>query len=114
MHSHSWNRCLAQNAETGAWCQHRPSYGVLCPSHAWEFQCDQAAKAATRLARARIVLRDPSATPFQRWRATLQARRACSLRRSLLAAIASFEATDVEGALAPEGLVSDGRDGRKM
>jgi len=66
MHSRSWNRCLAQDAETGAWCQHRPSHSVFCPSHAWDFQCDEAAQAATRLARARLVLRDPVAT-FPQW-----------------------------------------------
>jgi hypothetical protein len=113
MHSLIWTRCLAQD-ETGAWCQHRPSHGVFCPSHAWEFQCDEAAKAATRLARARLVLRDPSATPFQQWRAALQARRARSLRRSLLGAIATFEDTETDVALTPEGLVWDGENRRRM
>ena len=87
----TWTRCLAHDAETGTWCPHRPSHGVFCSTHAWEFQCDEAAKAATRLARARLVLRDPSATPFQQWWAALQARRARSLRRSLFGAITDFE-----------------------
>jgi hypothetical protein len=113
MHARTWTRCLAQDAKTGAWCQHRPSHGVFCSSHAWEFQCDEAAKAATRLARARLVLRDPSATPLQQWWAALQARRARSLRRSLLGAIAGFEDTDADIALAPESHVSDGWNERR-
>jgi hypothetical protein len=78
-----------------------------------EFQCDEAAKAATRLARARLVLRDPSATPFQQWRAALQARRARSLRRNLLGAIATFEDADAEIALTAEGLLSDRENRRR-
>jgi hypothetical protein len=84
MHARYWNRCLAFNPETGAWCQKRPSDGVFCPSHALEFRCDEAAKAATRLARAELILRDPTASPWQRWRAGRLAGRARSLRQVLL------------------------------
>jgi hypothetical protein len=87
MRVRSWNRCLAFNSDTGAWCQHRPSDGVFCPSHAREFRSDEAAKAATRLVRAELVRRDPSATPWQRWRSERQAARARSLRTVLLAEI---------------------------
>lgn len=110
MHARTWTRCLARDAETGAWCQRRPSHGVFCPPHAWDFQCDEAAKAATRLARARLVLGDPSATPFQRWWPALQAHRARSLRRSLLSAIAGFECTDDEIGVMGNDLVWPRRD----
>jgi hypothetical protein len=94
MHARSWNRCLAFTPETGAWCQHRPSDGVFCPSHAWEFRCDEAAKAATRLARAELVLRDPSVSPLQRWWAERQAGRTRSLRKVLLAEIDRSDGSD--------------------
>ena len=84
MHARYWNRCLAFEPETGEWCQQRPSDGVFCPSHALEFRCDEAAKAATRLARAELILRDPSASLLRRWRAGRQAGRARSLRKVLL------------------------------
>ena len=113
MYARPWTRCLAQDAETGAWCQRRPSQGVFCPSHAWDFQCDEAAKAATRLARARLVLRDPSATPSQRWWAVLRARRASSLRRDLLDAMAGFERPHSDIAVAAEGPVWEGDNGSK-
>src|ERR1700678_1388450 len=87
MQARSWHRCLAFDPETGEWCCHRPSDGVFCPSHAREFRCHEAAKAATRLVLALLVLRDPSATQWQRWRAERQTRRARSLRQVLLAEI---------------------------
>ena len=108
MHGRSWARCLAQDTETGAWCGNRPSHGVFCPTHALDFQCNEMAQAATRLIRARLVLRDPAATTFQRWLAVIQARRADALRRYLLVAISGFEGTYLGVALAPEGLMWDG------
>jgi hypothetical protein len=93
MHVRSWAHCLAHDPDTDTWCRRRPSTGVFCASHALEFQCDEAAKAATRLARARFLLKDPSATRVQRWGAALSARRARSLRRSLSAKIAKAEGT---------------------
>jgi hypothetical protein len=105
MHPRSWNRCLAFNPETGAWCQRRPSDGVLCASHAWEFRCDEAAKAATRLARAELVLREPSATPVQRWRAGRQAGRARSLREVLLAEIDRTDGSDAAISVTARNLV---------
>lgn len=94
-----------QDPVTGTWCQRRPSEGVLCPSHASEFRFDEAAKAATRLARARFLVWDPSTTPFRRWWATVQIRRTRSLRRSLLAKVAKAEGNDAETALLSEVLV---------
>jgi hypothetical protein len=94
MHSRSWNRCLALDPMSGAWCRGRPSDGVLCSSHATEFRADEAAKAATRLARARLVVWDPSTTPIRKWWATVQLRRARSLRRNLLAKVARAEGND--------------------
>jgi hypothetical protein len=91
MQARSWNRCLAFSPETGEWCPHRPSDGVFCPSHAREFRCNEAAQAATRLVRAQLILRDPAATRWQRWRAERQRRRARSLRQVLLAEIDDFE-----------------------
>jgi len=91
MHVRSWPHCLATETDTGAWCRRRPTEGVFCARHAWEFRWDEAAKAATRLARARLVLSDPAARPWQRWRSTLQAARALSLHRSLLAKIEGAE-----------------------
>jgi len=95
VHSRSWNRCLAFDPESGAWCRRRPSDGVFCPPHAWEFRCDEAAKAATRLVRAELVVRNPSASPFQRWWAERQAGRARSLRQVLLADIEGTEGSDI-------------------
>ena len=94
MQARPWNRCLALNAATGGWCPHQPSDGVFCSPHAREFRCDEAAKAATRLVLARLVLRDPSATRWQRWRAQRQTRRARSLRHVLLAEIDSVDGLD--------------------
>lgn len=91
MHSRSWNRCLAQDSVTGTWCQRRPSDGVFCPPHTSEFRFDEAAKAATRLEHARLVVWDPTSTPFQRWWASVQIRSARSLRRSILAKVAEAE-----------------------
>jgi hypothetical protein len=98
MHAHSWNRCLAFHPETGEWCHRRSSDGVFCPVHAREFRCDEAAKAATRLARAELVLRDASATPWRRWRAAWQVSRARSLRQALFAGIDG--ADDVDAGIA--------------
>jgi hypothetical protein len=103
MHARSWNRCLAFHPDAGEWCHHRSSDGVFCAAHAREFRCDEAAKAATRLARAELVLRDPSATSWQRWRAARQASRARSLRQALFAAIDGvdgIERTDVDAGIA--------------
>ncbi len=105
MHTRSWNRCLAFDPETGAWCRHRPSDGVFCPSHAWEFRCDEAAKAATRLARAEIVVRDASVTPWQRWWAERQASRARALRRALVAEIDDSDGFDAGIAVTAGNLV---------
>ena len=43
----SRNRCLTFNPETRPLRQHRPADGIFCPSHAWDFRCDEAAKVAT-------------------------------------------------------------------
>jgi hypothetical protein len=96
MHARSWNRCLGQDAEAGACCRHRPTDGIFCPSHALEFRLDEAAKAATRLARARLALDDPTGTPLRQWWAALQIRRSLSIRRSLLAKVAASEVGDTE------------------
>ena len=105
MHARSWTRCLAFNPETGAWCQHRPSDGVFCPSHAWEFRCDEAAMAATHLARAELILRDPAATSLQRWQAERKAGRARSLRKILLAEIDRGDGSDAAISVAARNLV---------
>jgi hypothetical protein len=76
-----------------------------------EFRCDQAAKAATRLARARLAVRDPSTTPWQRWLAEWRVRRASALHRSLLAEIAGAEGNDVNIAFMAGSFVPLG-DGR--
>jgi hypothetical protein len=94
MHARSWKHCLAFSPETGEWCRQRPSDGVFCPSHAREFRCHEAAKAATRLVRAQLVLRNQSATPWQQWRAERQTRRARSLRQVLLAEIDAADDLD--------------------
>jgi len=107
MHPRSWNRCLAQDPETGAWCRHRPTEGVFCTWHAREFREDEAAKAATRLARARLVLRDPSTTPARQWRAALQVRRALRLRRSLLGRATRSVPLDADVAFNPGSLVQN-------
>ncbi len=92
MHSRHWTRrCLARHPETGTWCTERPTDGVFCAAHGLEFRHDEAAKAATRLARARLALRDPSTTTWERWRAGFLARRARTLRRALLDAVVSTE-----------------------
>jgi hypothetical protein len=91
MRMRAWPRCLARDEDTGVWCQQRPSHGVLCAPHAWEFQSDEAAKAATRLVRAGFVLKDPSSSRPRRWWAALQLRRARSLRQHLLHSMAGFE-----------------------
>jgi hypothetical protein len=108
MHARAWTRCLARDTGSNGWCQRRPSDGVFCKQHAWEFRCDEAAKAATRLARAFLVLRDPSAPPLRRWWATLEVRRARSLRRSLLAKIDQSEDTAAGVALVTHGSTSSG------
>ena len=87
MHARRWPRCLAQDPTTGAWCTNRPSDGVFCPVHASEFRFDQAARAATRLARARLTINDRSTTPLRRWWATHEARRQLVLRRHLVDAM---------------------------
>ena len=113
MHVRTWTRCMARDAETGAWCQHRPTHGVFCASHVWDFQCDEAAKAATRLVQAGLVLKDPSAPTLHRWRAALQAHRARSLRRYLLNAMAGLERSHPDTVFAPDDLVPDSRNGRR-
>jgi hypothetical protein len=105
MHARSWNRCLAFCPSTGEWCQRQPSDGVFCPSHAREFRCDEAAKAATRLGRGQLVLRDPSSTPWQRWCAARRTRRARSLRQVLLAEIDDALGIDPGVAVTPRDLV---------
>lgn len=100
MRSRSWNCCLTRDAVTGAWCRARPSKGVLCSEHAEEFRADEAAKAATRLQRARLAVWDPSTTPLRRWWARVQIRRARSLRRSLLASAETAEGQEVDYPLA--------------
>jgi hypothetical protein len=102
-----WPRCLARDDDTGVWCQQRPSHGVFCAAHAWEIQCDEAAKAATRLVQAGFVLKDPLATASRRWWAALQVRRARSLREHLLNSMAGFERSRPGDAFAPEALVLD-------
>jgi hypothetical protein len=77
-------------------------------AHAWEFRCDEAAKAATRLARARLVVRNPSATPWRRRWAALEMRRARSLRRRLLAKIDVSEGAVTGIAVVVHGGTSSG------
>ena len=98
-------RCLAHDLVTGAWCHRQPADGVLCPPHASEFRLDEAAKAATRLAHARLVVWDPSSTPFQRWWASVQIRRARSRRRNVLAKVAKAEGHTPDIASLSAGLV---------
>jgi hypothetical protein len=94
MPSQYWTRrCLARDPVTGAWCHKTPTDGAFCAPHGLEFRCDEAAKAATRLARARLVLEDPSASPWRRRMAAWQVRRALVLRRHLMTAIGDAEAT---------------------
>ena len=73
-----------------AW-RRTPPDGVFCAVHAYEFRCHEAAKAATRLARARLTLRDPSSAPWQRWLAVRVIHRARALHGLLLAEIAGAE-----------------------
>jgi hypothetical protein len=108
MHARAWARCLARDTESNGWCRRRPSDGVFCVHHAWEFRCDEAAKAATRLARAQLALRNPSAVALRRWWARLEVRRARSLRRSLLGKIDRAEGRTAGMALAAHGIVSPG------
>ncbi len=96
MHSRSWSLCLAQDPVTGAWCQSRPSQGVFCAPHAAEFCRDEAAKAATRLLRARLEVWDPSTPPLRRWLASVRIRRARSLRRNLLERVAIADGDDLD------------------
>jgi hypothetical protein len=105
MHARSWNRCLAFNPYTGEWCQRRSSDGVFCPSHAWDFRCNEAAKAATRLACAELVLRDRAASPFSRRRAEREASRARSLREVLLAEMDRTDVSDVASSVTAKNLV---------
>ena len=102
MHARAWTRCLARDTEFDGWCQRRPSDGVFCIKHTWEFRCDEAARAATRLAHAQLILRNPSTTPLRRWWATLEVRRARSLRRSLLTKIDRSEDINAGLALSPQ------------
>ena len=105
MHARSWHRCLAFNPETGAWCPRRPTDGVFCPAHALEFRCDEAAKAATRLARAELVLRDPAAPPLRRWWAERKVGRARSLRKVLLTEIDRTDGSDAAISVSARNLV---------
>ncbi len=115
MHGRSLTtHCLARDPESGAWCKRRPSDGVFCASHGQEFRCNEAAKAATRLAHVRRVLEDPSTTPLQQWWAAIQVRRLQTLRRRLLAAITRYEGPDADIVLAIEGpLPADDPDRRR-
>jgi hypothetical protein len=108
MHARAWARCLARDTGSNGWCQRRPSDGVFCMQHAWEFRCDEADKAATRVARARLVLCNPSAPPWRRRWAALEMRRARSLRRSLLAKVDLSEARETGIALVVHGPTSSG------
>jgi len=108
MHARSWNRCLAFDPETGAWCRLRPTDGVFCSPHAREFRCDQAAKAATRLVLADREVRDPSTSAWRRRWAARQARRARSLRRILLAEIDGPAVSDTDVAITADDLVRTG------
>ena len=85
MHSRHWTRrCIMRDPTTGAWCSDLASDGALCYSHGKEFRSDEAAKAATRLAIANNVIANPNTTAWQRRWATIQARRARTLRRKFL------------------------------
>jgi hypothetical protein len=104
MHTGWWSaRCLGNPAVIGG-CQRRATYGVFCPVHAWESLSDEAAKVATALARARLVLADPTATAFERRRAAWRVRRARRLRARLLRAIDRVEAASTDVAFAPREL----------
>jgi hypothetical protein len=105
--------CLARDAESGIWCKHRPSDGVFCASHGQEFRCEEAAKVATRLARARLELEDPLTTPLRQWWAAIQVRRLQALRRRLLDAIERFEGPDADIVLAIEGPLPTDGPGRR-
>lgn len=109
MHSRSWNRCLAQDPGTGEWCGRPPTDGVFCSPHTWGFRCDEAAKAATRLARATLTTQTESATRWQRWWAERQARRARSLRRSLLTKVDGVGNGGAEIGSTPKGQGADAR-----
>jgi hypothetical protein len=67
----------------------------LCAPHGLEFRCDEAAKAATRLARARLVLENASSSAWRRRMAASQVRRALVLRRHLMKAIGDAEAAGI-------------------
>jgi hypothetical protein len=107
MHSRYWTRrCLGLDLETGAWCGRRPTDGSLCPAHAWEFRNHAAAQAATRLARARAVVDDPTTPSFRRRWAAWQVRRARALRRDLLRALEGAESAMRNGSPGPASLVT--------
>jgi hypothetical protein len=104
----SRNRCLTFNPETRPLRQHRPADGIFCPSHAWDFRCDEAAKVATRLARGEHVFRDPAASPLGRWWAGLEAGCARSLRKVLLAEIDRTDRSDAVVSVTARILVRTG------
>lgn len=96
MYRHMWTfRCVGPSANEP--CARRATSGLFCVQHAWEVSCDEAAKAATRLARARMTLREPSSTLLQQVWARCQVHAAQSQRRHLLRAITRFEDTGVAG-----------------
>jgi len=107
-------RCLAYDPGTHVQCRQRPSDGVFCTPHAREFRAEEAAKAATRLARARLVVDDPSAPPVRRWWASIRVRRLVALRRLLLTELARAEGPIAVAlpASAPPVLDAEGDRGR--
>ncbi|HUO48136.1 MAG TPA: hypothetical protein VMU09_04805 [Acidimicrobiales bacterium] len=103
-------RCLGRDPD-GSTCHERPTDGVFCAAHAHEFRCQEAAAAATRLARTRLALGDPALGGVRRWWTTTKARRLRALRRRLLAGITRAEGPAAEIVMALEGPVHvDGRD----
>ena len=102
-------RCLGRDGPTGTLCRERPSDGVFCARHAHEFRCQEAAAAATRLARARMALRDPALGALRRWVTAVRARRLRLLRQRLLAGITRVEGpaagivVAIEGPFAADG-----------
>ena len=77
-------RCAARDMTAGIDCTSPATTGKFCEAHAWQVRADQAAMAASALARLRPLADDPKLTARQRRRVQIEIRNLRAERAALL------------------------------